>query len=63
MFFCSSQLAGVVAVEITGGPEIQFNPGRMVGDFFFLQELDMSCYILFVKMHASKVMLIVCRLF
>ncbi|CAI0471570.1 unnamed protein product [Linum tenue] len=27
------QLAGVVAVEITGGPEIPFHPGRPVCDF------------------------------
>jgi len=26
----SSQLAGVVAVEITGGPEVPFHPGRPV---------------------------------
>lgn len=27
------QLAGVVAVEVTGGPEIPFHPGRQVGLF------------------------------
>jgi hypothetical protein len=33
LFFCSLlllQLAGVVAVEVTGGPEIPFHPGREV---------------------------------
>lgn len=29
------QLAGVVAVEVTGGPDISFQPGRKVGSFFF----------------------------
>ena len=29
-FHSLSQLAGVVAVEITGGPTIEFNPGRKV---------------------------------
>lgn len=26
------QLAGVVAVEITGGPDVPFHPGREVGE-------------------------------
>lgn len=29
---CYNQLAGVVAVEVTGGPEIPFHPGRPVSD-------------------------------
>jgi hypothetical protein len=31
------QLAGVVAVEIAGGPEIPFHPGREVGLLLFLE--------------------------
>ncbi|KAF3974918.1 hypothetical protein CMV_001788 [Castanea mollissima] len=33
------QLAGVVAVEITGGPEIPFHPGRPVSESHFLNAL------------------------
>lgn len=29
------KLAGVVAVEITGGPEIPFHPGRPVSEINF----------------------------
>lgn len=30
LIHCFYQLAGVVAVEITGGPEVPFHPGREV---------------------------------
>lgn len=40
----SIQLAGVVAVEITGGPEVPFHPGRPVSDFILPPRLDMICY-------------------
>jgi len=30
MWICAIQLAGVVAVEVTGGPEVPFHPGRKV---------------------------------
>lgn len=30
LYFIVTQLAGVVAVEVTGGPEIPFHPGREV---------------------------------
>lgn len=32
-FFCHLQLAGVVAVEVTGGPTIDFVPGRKVSRY------------------------------
>lgn len=32
---CKTQLAGVVAVEITGGPEVPFHPGREVSYCMF----------------------------
>lgn len=34
--FILLKLAGVVAVEVTGGPEIPFHPGRPVRAFYFL---------------------------
>lgn len=43
------QLAGVVAVEITGGPEVPFHPGREVGDlvcFLFIMAGSMSSYMI-----------------
>lgn len=47
--FHSIQLAGVVAVEITGGPDVPFHPGRVVSDFFFVLGLDMLSCILFIN--------------
>uniref|UniRef100_A0A453RQL4 Plant heme peroxidase family profile domain-containing protein n=1 Tax=Aegilops tauschii subsp. strangulata TaxID=200361 RepID=A0A453RQL4_AEGTS len=32
------QLAGVVAVEVTGGPTVEFIPGRRVCEISFLQK-------------------------
>lgn len=33
--FIMIQLAGVVAVEVTGGPEVPFHPGRPVSEISF----------------------------
>jgi len=30
ILLCKTQLAGVVGVEVTGGPEVPFYPGREV---------------------------------
>lgn len=39
IWLCQFQLAGVVAVEVTGGPDISFVPGRKV---IFSQQLITS---------------------
>jgi hypothetical protein len=36
------QLAGVVAVEVTGGPSIDFVPGRKVSQYMRLAKLIME---------------------
>ena len=43
---CLLKLAGVVAVEITGGPEIPFHPGRPVGEFFHICSLHIYLLLL-----------------
>lgn len=44
------QLAGVVAVEITGGPDVPFHPGRQVREIYLFQSSillkEYVCYIL-----------------
>lgn len=50
------QLAGVVGVEVTGGPEIPFHPGREVShcstNVAFVNTLGLYIYI-YIKMHLS----------
>jgi hypothetical protein len=41
------QLAGVVAVEIAGGPEIPFHPGREVSLLSFL-EFEVFIYFIYI---------------
>lgn len=47
------QLAGVVAVEIAGGPEIPFHPGREVSLFLFLE-----FKFLFMYLHITDLVLL-----
>lgn len=39
--FVGFQLAGVVAVEVTGGPEILFHPGREVNLCIMILDVDL----------------------
>jgi hypothetical protein len=55
------KLAGVVAVEITGGPEIPFHPGRPVSEPQYCHWFPFSCIVFFGLI--EKLLIFMCQEF